>query len=364
MKQGNESAASAESKDYSYVFAIIISFFSTFIPETLVKRAFCIFLIAAGLENAKITACTGYCDRSVREVRKQIKEGKDISEILKISGGGRTSRLEDYADQIIAELESNNYFSRKQVVAMIKQKFDITVSSSAVGRFLKRHGYRKLKAGSLPAKADVEKQLNFHDNILIPLLEKAKKGEIKVFFLDAAHFVMGSDFLGRIYCRKRRFMKTFSGRKRYNVLGALDFSTKGILKVSNDTYITATEICEMLKLISNKFPNQEIHILLDNARYQKCQAVLTLAENLGITLDYIPPYSPNLNLIERLWKFIKGKLRSEFYDDFNAFKSRIDSVIENPNEEEHAEIQSLIGEEFQLFDDLIQIGPDTWEKSA
>lgn len=216
----------------------------------------------------------------------------------------------------------------------------------------------------MPAKADPKKQRNFYDNVLAPLLEKAKKEKVKVFFLDAAHFVMGSDFLGRIYCRRRRFIKTFSGRKRYNVLGAIDFATKEILKVSNDTYITATEICEMLRIIAAKYPNQEIHIILDNARYQKCAVVTELASNLGITLDYIPPYSPNLNLIERLWKFVKGKLRSESYDDFSKFKSRIDSIISEPTAEEHAEIESLMGEDFQLFDDLVQVGPNTWEIPA
>ncbi|MDE7244160.1 MAG: transposase [Oscillospiraceae bacterium] len=100
------------------------------------------------------------------------------------------------------------------------------------------------------------------------------------------------------------------------MLGTIDYATKKVLTVANDTYITATEVCEMLRKISIAYPGWAVHIVLDNARYQKCEAVTTLAAELGITLQYIPPYSPNLNLIKRLWKFVKGELRSKYYDNF------------------------------------------------
>lgn len=138
MKRNNKDVAHTEHKDYSHVFAIIISFLSNFVPVTLAKRIVCIILLAAGVEDAKITEWTSYCDRSVRGVRKEMEDGKDISELLKIGGGGRKSKLEDYEDQIIAELECNNYHTRKQVADMIYNKFEITVSLSAVGRFLKK----------------------------------------------------------------------------------------------------------------------------------------------------------------------------------------------------------------------------------
>ena len=78
-------------------------------------------------------------------------------------------------------------------------------------------------------------------------MEKAEKGDVSLLFMDAAHFVMGCGFLGRIYGKTRRFVMTFSGRMRYNVLGAMDYVTKKVLVVANDSYITATEVCEMLR---------------------------------------------------------------------------------------------------------------------
>ncbi len=154
-------------------------------------------------------------------------------------------------------------------------------------------------------------------------MKKAEGGELSLLFLDASHFVMGCDFLGHIYGRGRRYVRTFSGRKRYNVLGALDYVSPKMLVVTNDSYITGTEVCEMLKKVAAEYVGKEVHIVLDNARYQKCRMVQELAVQLGIHLEYIPPYSPNLNLIERVWKFVKGEISSKYYDDFYAFKQKL-----------------------------------------
>ena len=192
-------------------------------------------------------------------------------------------------------------------------------------------------------------------------MESAKKGDIALLFMDASHFVMGCDFLGAVYGRVRRFVMTFSGRKRYNVLGAMDFITKKVLTVTNDSYITATEVCDILVKISKEYGDKTVHLVLDNARYQKCKAVRELVSTLNIHLEYIPPYSPNLNLIERLWKFVKGELRTKYYDDFSLFKERIDSIIDSTTRENHTQINNLIGEKVQLFDNLHSITKNTHE---
>ena len=186
-------------------------------------------------------------------------------------------------------------------------------------------------------------------------MKQAENGLVSLLFLDASHFVMGCDFLGYVYGKARRFVKTFSGRKRYNVLGALDFVSKKITTVTNDTYITAAEICEMLRKISRDYAGKAVHVVLDNARYQKCAVVQELAKELGIRLVFIPPYSPNLNLIERLWKFTKSKLRSRYYSKFNVFQETIDSIVDSTHTFYKDAINQLIGEKIQLFDDLIAV---------
>ena len=171
---------------------------------------------------------------------------------------------------------------------------------------------------------------------------------------------MGCDFLGRVYSRTRRFVKTFSGRRRFNVLGALDFVTGKVLTVTNDSYITATQVCEMLRKISAQYAGKTVRVILDNARCQKCQAVRELALELGIELLYIPPYSPNLNLIERFWKFVKGELRSKYYDNFNLFQEAINSLIQSATGKNRKRVAKLMGEKIQLFDDLRLINENTF----
>jgi transposase len=169
-------------------------------------------------------------------------------------------------------------------------------------------------------------------------------------FVDASHFVMGCDYLGYIYGKARRFIRTYSGRSRYNVLAALDFVSKKMTTVTNDAYITATEICELIRKVSLEYVGKPVFLVLDNARYQKCKAVMELAAKLKVTLVYIPPYSPNLNLIERLWKHVKGRLRIKYYDDFNEFKTKIDLIVDATDKTDKTIVDKLIGEKVQLFD--------------
>ena len=184
-------------------------------------------------------------------------------------------------------------------------------------------------------------------------MKQAQNNEIALLFIDASHFVMGCDFLGYIYGKVRRFVRTFSGRKRYNVLGALNFITKKMTTVTNDTYITSCQVIELLCDIALEYADKPIRLVLDNASYQKCYIVQHTAAVLGIELVYIPPYSPNLNLIERLWKFVKSQLRTKYYDDFDIFKERIDSIVNSTDKANKKHIDTLITDKVQLFDEVV-----------
>lgn len=191
-------------------------------------------------------------------------------------------------------------------------------------------------------------------------MEKAASGEIALLFFDTSHFVMGCGFLGHVYGKTRRLVKTFSGRQHYNVLGALDIVSKKVHTITNDTYITATEVCAMLRQVSSEYKGLPMHLVLDNARYQKCAAVQELAEKLGISLEYIPPYSPNLNLIERVWKFVKGELRPKYYSDFADFREKIDSTISSTSGSNKTKIEKLIGKGVQLYHDIKAVDGNTF----
>jgi transposase len=167
--------------------------------------------------------------------------------------------------------------------------------------------------------------------------------------MDAAHFVM-SPYLGFLWCFVRQFIKAPAGRKRYNVLGALDADTHEVVTISNDSYINANSVCELLLKIFEKNLNVPITIVLDNARYQKCHIVKELADKLNIELLFLPSYSPNLNIIERLWKFVKNKcLYSEYYDNFDTFQGAISACLEQTHSKYKKELDTLLNLKFQTF---------------
>lgn len=184
-------------------------------------------------------------------------------------------------------------------------------------------------------------------------MKQAKDGIIELLFIDASHFVMGCDYLSSIYGFVRRFIRTGSGRKRYNVLGALNFISKKLTTITNDSYITSVQVCELLKDLVAEYAGRPLYIILDNASYQKCNLVKNLAIDLGINLVFIPSYSPNLNLIERFWKFTKSKLRTKYYTDFSEFVDRIDAITASSDGVCKKDVDKLITEKVQLFDSPI-----------
>ena len=122
-------------------------------------------------------------------------------------------------------------------------------------------------------------------------------------------------------------MRGPSGRKRFNVLGAIDAVTHELTTVCNDTVINAEAVCELLRKLAARYAGLPLTLVLDNARYQRCELVQALAAELRIELLYLPSYSPNLNLIERLWKFVKKEcLSCRYYEDFARFKAAIVGV--------------------------------------
>ena len=119
------------------IMEAVISFLTVFIPITLVKRMLSLVLIAAGLDNENIHSLTGYGGSTIRKLRSDLRK-KSIQDILVIRGGGRKAKSSGIESDILSELEHGNYHTRQQVADMIKDKFGISMSVSAVGKLLKK----------------------------------------------------------------------------------------------------------------------------------------------------------------------------------------------------------------------------------
>lgn len=187
---------------------------------------------------------------------------------------------------------------------------------------------------------------------LDPRLAEALTGQRTVFFMDAAHFVLAS-FLGWVWSKARLFVRGASGRQRYNVLAAVNPITHQLIRVSNHTYITSHTVCELLHKIVAAGLATPITLVLDNAAYQRCQLVQGLAKQLGIELLFLPSYSPNLNLIERLWKFVKKQaLHSRHHTNYADFHTAIDACLDQITTTHKTAIASLLTLNFQTFQNV------------
>jgi transposase len=213
--------------------------------------------------------------------------------------------------------------------------------------------WRCLGAIPLPPKKTIEEhaatQADFLETKLQPLLEEARAGKGHVFFVDAAHFVMGA-FLCCVWSLLRVFIRGGSGRKRYSVLGAWNALTHELVSITTDATVSAeTMRALLLKIAALGLPGP-ITLVLDNARYQHCAIVIDLAKTLNIHLQFLPSYSPNLNLIERLWKFIKKQvLYGRHYATFPEFCAAIDGCLAKIPTDHQEKLKSLMTHNFQTF---------------
>jgi transposase len=198
----------------------------------------------------------------------------------------------------------------------------------------------------------IEDQAAFLETELKPRLEAAQAGRGHVFFVDAAHFVFGT-FLCCLWSFARIFVRAASGRQRFNVLGAWDAVRRELIAVTNTTVVNTETMCELLQKIAALGLNGPITLVLDNARYQRNALVQALAKQLGITLLYLPSYSPNLNLIERLWKFIKRRaLYGRYHPTFAEFRAAIEKTIDGLSATHAKQLKTMMTLNFQQFQNV------------
>jgi len=198
----------------------------------------------------------------------------------------------------------------------------------------------------------VATQTTFLDEELKPKLDAAVAGKGHVFFVDAAHFVLGT-YLCCLWSFTRVFVRAASGRQRFNVLGAWNAVTRQLIAVTNTTVVNTETMCDLLRKIAAQVLSGPITLVLDNARYQRNAVVQDLATELGITLLYLPSYSPNLNLIERLWKFIKRRsLYGRYHATFAGFRAAIEETIDGLSTTHKDQLKTLMTLKFQQFQDV------------
>lgn len=300
----------------------------------------------AGVSRSSVHRClTDYLKAGLELLRRCPHKGS-VSPLDE-----QQASLEEYFDQHPPQTVK----AAQQVIA---QRTGIRRGLTQVRRFLKRLGLKPRKACAIPVPPkstpaeQAQKQADFLEEQLEPRLAEAHAGCRQVRFVDASHFVFAT-FLGYLWCKTRWCVRAASGRKRFNVLGAVDALSHQLVQVTNHSYINAESVCALLRAVVEAGTGLPITLVLDNARYQKCALVTDLAAQLGVELLYLPSYSPNLNLIERLWKFVKKEcLNSIHYSDYEAFTGAITRCLDDLPTKHKAAMQSLLTPNFQTFENV------------
>jgi len=324
-------------------------------PHPRVQRKMeALWLKSQAIQHQEICRLTGISKPTLCSYLKDYKDG-GIEKLKEINFFQPQSDLVEHTQTIEAYFQDNPPSCIKEAMASIEELTKIKRSETQIRHYLESIGMKLCYIGMIPAKADPEKQEKFKKEKLEPVLDEAKAGTRKVYFVDAENDVL-APFLGWLWSFCRLFIQAPAGRKRFNVLGALDAITHKLVTVTNDSYINSQSFCDLLWKLHHLNPNIPITLVLDNAKYQKCKLVFELAEALNIDLLYLPSYSPNLNLIERLWKFVRKKcLYSKYYSDFELFKTAISDCLNHTHNRYKAELDSLLTLKFQSFKEVEKV---------
>lgn len=319
-------------------------------PHPFVQRKMEVLLLKSfGLPHELIAAIVGLCENTVRSYLEEYQEG-GIARLQEIRFYRPASALAEFTGTLDSYFREHPPATVKEAKARIEEMTGLERGLTQIRKFMQNMGLKRRKTGSIPAKANVETQRIFCEEKLEPRLQEARKAKRSVFFVDAAHFVH-APFQGFLWCFKRIFTKAPSGRKRFNVLGAINAVSHKLITITNETYINSLSVCDLLVKIAEQGLNVPITLVLDNARYQKCYLVARAADYLQIELLFLPSYSPNLNLIERLWKFVKKQcLNSRYHPDFLAFRTTIATCLDDVHLKHKKDLDSLLTHKFQTFE--------------
>lgn len=278
-----------------------------------------VLLFDNGWSAAQIAEALFIDESTARRYRKAYDEGGIEQLILDNYIGGSTKLTIEQEEELGQHLQSIIYLSTKDIVEYVSDTYGIKFSVSGMRDLLHRLNFTYKKPKVVPGKANLEMQMAF---MLWLHQIKADLGQNdKLFFVDGTHPQHNSmPAYGWIKKGEQKELKTNSARQRLNLLGALDTNNLNCLVRNYETLDGSSTISFFKDLEKRNVAAKKLYLVVDGGRYFHCQEVDEYLKTSKIKLIQLPPYSPNLNLIERLWKFFHKKvLYNEYYEKFQDF---------------------------------------------
>lgn len=307
-----------------------------------------------------IAEVAGVSERQVFNIVK-IYNNSGLKGIMDIEHNKQESKLMGFVDLICHELNEKSPSSIKEAKGIIYQLTGLKRSLTQVRKFLKKLGMKYLKPFLIPMgtketdlSEKIKKQKAFVKNKLSKEMRDAKNGKSKLLFMDSAHMQIAC-MLGFIWCFVKKFIPALPVRGRVNVIGATSFYGEDFVYDINQTGVKQEAIIQFLRKIRSRFGKTKVTLVLDNASYHHAYEVQRIAQELNIKLIFLPVASPNLNIIERLWKFIKSKfLKNHVFLNLAELEAALSNGLKTLRKKHKKELRSLLTPKFQYFNDTAQ----------
>jgi transposase len=223
------------------------------------------------------------------------------------------------------EVNTTLYTRVQERQAWLEQTYQVPYSVSGLTELLHRLGFTYKLTTSVPCQADAVAQQAFLTHLAV-LEAEAEAGQAVLYYADAAHPTHNTRCT-RAWCQvgEERPLLTVSGRERMNLNAALNayLPTQVLLDETSRVDAQSTRrLYEQLLTAHSKV--QRIYVVCDNARYYKNKELTAWLQGTPIVQVFLPPYSPNLNLIERLWKYLRQKIiNTTFYRTKGQFRTAV-----------------------------------------
>lgn len=307
--------------------------------------------------KAVLLSDTGWTYKKIAEallldeetVSKHINEYRDSRKLSNACKGyaGLLDRKETL--ELVAVLQECTFTRAVDVCAHVKRTYGKKYSVAGMTEWLHRNGFSYKKPTGFPAKINLEDQEQFAERYYE--LRDSLPADEPLEFCDAVHPTMATKLsYGWIKTGLRKMIKTTASRTRINILGSINLKTMKLTTTSHET-INSSAMIILFDKLKEKYPDApKIHLVLDRGPYNTSEETKTAASVRGIELHHLPPYSPNLNPIERVWKVMNEYVRNNrFFSSPAHFKEQIDAFFNSTWKSISEDMRSRVNDTFQLF---------------
>lgn len=277
---------------------------------------------------------------------EEYKKGK-----LSNESGGSAGHLSDAQTQeLITHIEANLYHHNHEIILYVKTRWGVAYTVPGMHKWLHRNGFSYKKPKGHPHKSDPELQKQFLEQY------EALKNEVgsdePILFMDSVHPTQATKLAyGWIRTGKTKQVGTTASRTRLNIVGATQLGHIADTTTAQYDTINAESIIEFMSRLRCKYEEKTIHLILDQAGYHRALLVAEKADDLNIKLHFLPPYSPNLNPIERLWKVMNEKVRNnQFFKSAKDFKEAIKGFFDEILPRIGKDLNGRINDNFQMLE--------------